>query len=43
MLNPTDYAAYSRATGRPYPESPEERAQMAPEVRAFSAKSTSTE
>ena len=35
MLNPTDYAAYSRATGTPYPESPEERAQMAPEVRAF--------
>ena len=35
MLNPTDYAAYSRATGRPYPESEEERAQMYGEVRNF--------
>ena len=35
MLNPTDYAAYSRATGRPYPETEEERAQMYGEVRNF--------
>jgi len=35
MLNPTDYAAYSRATGRPYPENEEERAQMYGEVRNF--------
>ena len=37
MLNPTDYAAYSRATGRPYPENEEERAQMYNEVRNFRA------
>ena len=36
-LSPADFAAYSRATGAPYPESPEERAQMVPEVRAFRA------
>ena len=36
-LSPVDFAAYSRATGAPYPESPEERAQMVPEVRAFRA------
>ena len=35
MLNPTDYAAYSRATGRPYPQSDEERAEMYGEVRNF--------
>ena len=35
MLNATDYAAYSRATGRPYPQSEEERAEMYPEVRNF--------
>ena len=34
-LSPVDFAAYSRATGTPYPETPEERAQMVPEVRAF--------
>ena len=34
-LSPADFAAYSRATGVPYPESPEERAQMVPEVRQF--------
>ena len=34
-LSPADFVAYSRATGTPYPESPEERAQMVPEVRAF--------
>jgi len=34
-LSPADFAAYSRATGAPYPESPEERAEMVPEVRAF--------
>ena len=34
-LTPADFAAYSRATGTSYPESPEERAQIAPEVRAF--------
>ena len=36
-LSPADFAAYSRATGTPYPESPQERAQMVPEVRAFRA------
>jgi hypothetical protein len=30
-LSPADFAAYSRATGTPYPEDPEERAQLAPE------------
>ena len=34
-LSPADFAAYSRATGIPYPEDPEERAQMAPEVLEF--------
>ena len=34
-LSPADFAAYSRATGAPYPESPQERAEMVPEVRAF--------
>ena len=34
-LSPADFAAYSRATGTAYPETPEERAQMVPEVRAF--------
>ena len=34
-LSPADFAAYSRATGTPYPESPQERAEMVPEVRAF--------
>ena len=34
-LSPADFAAYSRATGTSYPESPEERAQLVPEVRAF--------
>lgn len=34
-LSPADFVAYSRATGTPYPESPEERAQIVPEVRAF--------
>jgi hypothetical protein len=34
-LSPADFAAYSRATGTPYPENPEERAQLAPEVLEF--------
>jgi hypothetical protein len=34
-LSPADYAAYSRATGTPYPEDPEERAQIAPDVLEF--------
>lgn len=34
-LSPADFYAYSRATGAPVPESPEERAQMAPEVLEF--------
>jgi cell envelope opacity-associated protein A len=34
-LSPADFAAYSRATGTPYPEDPEERAQLAPEVASF--------
>ena len=34
-LSPADFAAYSRATGAPYPESPQERAELAPEVLAF--------
>ncbi len=34
-LAPTDFYAYSRATGVPVPEDPEERAQMAPEVLEF--------
>ena len=34
-LAPTDFYAYSRATGVPVPEDPEERAQMAPDVVEF--------
>lgn len=34
-LSPADFVAYSNATGTPYPESPEERAALAPQVRAF--------
>lgn len=34
-LSPADFAAYSRATGTPYPEDPEERAELAPEVAEF--------
>lgn len=34
-LSPADFAAYSRATGTPYPEDPEERAALAPEVIQF--------
>lgn len=34
-LAPADFYAYSRATGIPVPEDPEERAAMAPEVAAF--------
>lgn len=35
VLSSADFAAYSRATGAPYPEDQEERAEMAPEVLAF--------
>lgn len=34
-LSPADFAAYSRATGTPYPEDPEDRAALAPVVRDF--------
>jgi hypothetical protein len=34
-LAPADFYAYSRATGQPYPESPEERAAQAPQVLEF--------
>ena len=34
-LAPADFYAYSRATGVPVPEDPEERAQLAPEVAEF--------
>lgn len=34
-LAPADFYAYSRATGVPVPENPEERAALAPEVLAF--------
>lgn len=34
-LSPADYAAYSRATGTPYPEDPEEKAQITPAVLEF--------
>jgi hypothetical protein len=34
-LAPADFAAYSRATGAPYPEDSEEMAQMAPAVLEF--------
>lgn len=34
-LSPADFYAYSRATGAPIPEDPEERAGMAPEVLEF--------
>jgi len=35
VYSPVDFAAYSRATGQPYPETPEERAAMANDVRQF--------
>lgn len=34
-LSPVDFYAYSRATGTPYPEDPEERARIAPDVVNF--------
>ena len=34
-LSPADFAAYSRATGTPYPEDSEEKAALAPAVRDF--------
>jgi hypothetical protein len=34
-ISPADFYAYSRATGAPVPEDPEERALMAPEVLEF--------
>lgn len=34
-LSQADFYAYSRATGAPVPEDPQERAQMAPEVAEF--------
>jgi hypothetical protein len=34
-VSPADFYAYSRATGVPLPEDPEERARMAPEVLAY--------
>lgn len=34
-LAPADYYAYSQATGTPFPESPQERASLAPEVLNF--------
>lgn len=34
-LSPADFAAYSRATGTQYPEDPEERAELAPQVLDF--------
>lgn len=34
-LSPTDFVAFSRATGTPYPEDPEERAELAPQVLEF--------
>lgn len=34
-LSPADFYAYSRVTGTPVPETPEERAEMAPEVLEF--------
>ena len=35
MLSPADYAAYSRATGQPYPQSEEDKVQMYGDVREF--------
>jgi hypothetical protein len=35
LLSPADFDAYSRATGRPVPEEPEERARLVPEVSEF--------
>ncbi len=31
-VSPADFELYSRATGAPYPRTPQERMQMAPEV-----------
>ena len=35
LLSPADFDAYSRATGRPVPEEPEERARLVPEITEF--------
>jgi len=35
LLSPADFDAYSRATGRPVPEEPEEKARLVPEVSEF--------
>lgn len=35
VLSPADFYAYSRATGTPIPEDPQERAEMAPTVLEF--------
>ena len=35
LLSPADFDAYSRATGRPLPEEPEEKARLVPEVSEF--------
>ncbi len=35
LLSPADFDAYSRATGRPVPEEPEEKARLVPEITEF--------
>ena len=34
-VSPADFELYSRATGVPYPRTPEERMRMAPEVHQY--------
>lgn len=43
MLSPADYAAYSQATGRSYPQSEEEKANMYGEVRDFRRNQTKSD
>ena len=43
MLSPADYAAYSQATGRSYPQSDEEKANMYGEVRDFRRNQTKSD
>jgi hypothetical protein len=40
-VSPADFYAYSRATGVQIPDDPYEKAELVPEIRAISPKSTS--
>ena len=42
-LSPADYAAYSKATGHPYPQSVEDQIEMYPLVRNFRTNQTKSD